>query len=131
MACDEGTWYRAMVTEVMAGEMVNVELVDLASTFTTLKENLRKISPELMKQTVVAVSCCLDSWVGEDKKIAMDKWGKKMAEMVEQYSEVQVEVVGQLENGQFKVKFSELEKKLKEVEVKSRAEMFKDRLRKK
>ena len=42
-----------------------------------------------------------------------------------------MEVFWQLQNGQFKVKFSELEKKLKEVVVKSRAEMFKDRLRKK
>ena len=59
LACDEGTWYRAKVIEVMDDELVYVELVDLASTFTTLKGNLRKISPELMKQTVVAVSCCL------------------------------------------------------------------------
>merc|ERR1719154_128571 len=129
LACDEGTWYRARGIDCLADYMVKVELVDLASFITTKKDSLRNISPELMKQPVVALSCCLDSWVGEDETIAIEKWGTRMVNMMEQYSEVEVEVVGQMESGKYRVTLPELEKKLKEGDVKSRAEMLKDKLR--
>ena len=54
LACDDGIWYRAMVTKVMADDMVQVELIDLASTATLSKMNLRQVSPEVMKEVVVA-----------------------------------------------------------------------------
>eukprot|EP00092_Neocalanus_flemingeri_P085489 GFUD01107586.1.p1 GENE.GFUD01107586.1~~GFUD01107586.1.p1 ORF type:complete len:327 (-),score=119.72 GFUD01107586.1:76-969(-) len=131
LACDDGTWYRGKVVKVMGDNMVQVELVDLASTATLSMAHLRIASPDVMKEVVVAVSCCLDTWVKEDKKVAVEKWGDKMAGMVEEFSEVQVEVVGQLEAGQYRIKFPELEKKMNAGVVKSRAEMLKEKLRKK
>merc|ERR1719427_223810 len=130
LACDDGIWYRAMVTKVMGDDMVQVDLVDLASTANLHKTKLQQVTAEVMKGAVVAVSCCLDTWVGEEKKIAIEKWGDKMAAMVEQYEEMQVEVVGLVEGGQFRVRIPDLEKKLK-GEVKSRAEMLKEKLRRK
>merc|ERR1719427_964434 len=130
LACDDGIWYRAMVTMVMADDMVQVELIDLASTATLHKTNIRQVSPDVMVEAVAAVSCCLDTWVGEEKKIAVEKWGDKMAGLVEQYEEMQVGVIGPMEGGQFRVTIPDLEKKLK-GEVKSRAEMLKEKLRRK
>eukprot|EP00092_Neocalanus_flemingeri_P017001 GFUD01018388.1.p1 GENE.GFUD01018388.1~~GFUD01018388.1.p1 ORF type:complete len:535 (-),score=202.29 GFUD01018388.1:42-1646(-) len=131
LACDDDTWYRGKVTQVMADNMVQVELVDLASTAILSKTQLRKASSDVMKEEVVAVSCCLDTWVEKDRKMAIEKWGDKMAGMVEQYSEVQVEVVGQVDGGQLRVKIPELENKMIEGRVKSRAEMLKEKLKKK
>jgi len=130
LACDDGIWYRAMVTMVMADDMVQVELIDLASTATLATTNIRHVSPDVMVEAVVAVPCCLDTWVGEEKKVAVEKWGDKMAGLVEQYEEIQVGVIGPMEGGQFRVTIPDLEKKLK-GEVKSRAEMLKEKLRRK
>ena len=80
-----------------------MELVDLASICTLPMSQLSKISKEVKKGDVVAVSCCMDTWVGEDRKMTMVKWGDKIAGMVEEYGEMQVEVVGQ-EGVQFIVK---------------------------
>ena len=46
-------------------------------------------SKDVYKEPVVAVPCCLDSWVGdvEDMNIAKDEWGHNMVEFVEQYGE--------------------------------------------
>ena len=129
IACDDGTWYRAKVAKVMSDNMVQVELVDLASQSTLLKNQLRQASPDIMKDDVMAVSCCLDSWVGEDREVAKEKWGHKMSSLVDDYDELEVEVVGQ-EGGQCRVNIPVFEKKLK-GESKSVAEMFKERLRKK
>eukprot|EP00092_Neocalanus_flemingeri_P017770 GFUD01019227.1.p1 GENE.GFUD01019227.1~~GFUD01019227.1.p1 ORF type:complete len:1003 (+),score=360.29 GFUD01019227.1:61-3069(+) len=131
LACDDDTWYRGKVAQVMPDNMVQVELVDLASTATLSLSHLRKATPEVMKEKIVAVSCCLDTWVEEDRKVAIEKWGAKMTGMVEQHSELQVEVVGQLEGAQFRVKIPELEKKMNTGVVKSRAEILKEKLRKK
>ena len=65
--------------------------------------------------------------MGEEKKVAIEKWGDKMTGMVEQYEEMQV---GSMEGGQYRVKIPDLERKLK-GEVKSRAEMLKEKLRRK
>ena len=82
-----------------------------------------------MKEPVVAVSCCLDSWVKEDQKMALDKWGDKMEGILEQYSEVDVKVVNMMET-QAKVKIPTLEQKLGKMEM-SRAEMLKMKLKQK
>ena len=75
----------------------------------------------------MAVSCCLDSWVKEDQKMALDKWGDKMEGILEQYSEVDVKVVNMMET-QAKVKIPTLEQKLGKMEM-SRAEMLKMKLK--
>jgi len=128
IACDEGTWYRAKVTKVMPDCMVQVELVDLASLSTLPIGQLRMTTLEVMKDELTAVSCCLDSWVGEDRKMAIEKWGFKVASLVEDYDELQVEVVSQVDE-QFTVKIPDLEKKLK-GESKNMAELLKERARK-
>ena len=67
--------------------------------------------------------------MGEDREVAKEKWGHKMSSLVDDYDELEVEVVGQ-EGGQCRVNIPVFEKKLK-GESKSVAEMFKERLRKK
>ena len=82
-----------------------------------------------MKEPMVAVSCCLDTWVEEDRKLALEKWGDKMEGLLEQYTEVDVEVVD-LMDSQAKVRIPILEQKLGKKEM-SRAEMLKMRLKQK
>ena len=108
---------------------MKVKLVDLAIIATVPMDKLRSAKAALMKEPVVAVSCCLDSWVKEDQKIALDKWGDKMEGLLEQYTEVDVEVVD-LMDSQAKVRIPILEQKLGKKEM-SRAEMLKMRLKQK
>ena len=129
IACDEDFWYRAKVSKLMSDNLVQVELVDFASQSTLPLNQLRKALPEVMKDDVIAVFCCLDSWVGKDREMAKEKWGLKMSSLVDEYDELEVEVVGQ-EGGQFKVKIPKLEAKLK-GETKSMADVLKERLKKK
>ena len=60
----------------------------------------------------MAVSCCLDSWVKEDKAVAVLKWGGKMESILEQYSEVEV-VVGEMVGNQVRVKAPAVEQVFK------------------
>ena len=94
---------------------------------TVSKDKLRSAKVALMKEPVVAVSCCLDTWVDEDRKLALEKWGDKMEGILEQYSEVDVEVVNMMES-QAKVKIPKIEEKLGKKEM-SRAEMLKMKLK--
>jgi len=130
LVCDEGTWYRGKVRDIEE-DKVTVELVDIGSEATVGLANLKVGSSNITKDAVNAVSCCLDSWIGEDKTLAAKNWGCKMGEIVEPYSEMEIEVVEQCDNGQFRIRVPGIEKKLKGNEVKSRAEMLKDKLRKK
>jgi hypothetical protein len=100
---------------------VKVKLVDLAIMATVPRDKLRSAQASLLKEPVVAVSCCLDSWMKEDQKMALDKWGDKMEGILEQYSEVDVEVVNMTET-QAQVKIPTFEQKLGKNEM-SRAEM--------
>ena len=129
LACEDEVWYRATVNKILPGDFVEVKLVDLAIMATVSKDKLRVAKVALMKEPVVAVSCCLDTWVNEDRKMALEKWGDKMEGILEQYSEVDVEVVNMMET-QAKVKIPKLEQKLGKKEM-SRAEMLKMRLKQK
>merc|ERR1719228_1611188 len=93
LACEDQAWYRAIVTKVCSAEDVEVELVDLALTTTIGKDKLRTASHSVTRDPVVAVCCCLASWENEDKDAALEKWGGKLEVMLEQYSEVQVDVL--------------------------------------
>ena len=118
-------WYRAAVVDILKTD-AKVELVDLAIVTTLPMNKLRLANTVVMKDPVVAVSCCLKSWVGEDKKKAVEKWGEKMGSMSEQYSEIYVEVVEVL-SSQVIVKIPMLEQKFVKKEM-SRAEMLKMKL---
>ena len=78
LACEDHVWYRATVLQILPAETVKVNLVDLAITTTLPRDKLRSASSRVVTDPVVAVSCCLESWVGEDKTEAVDKWGDKM-----------------------------------------------------
>ena len=78
LACEDQVWYRAVVKQSPSKEKVKVELVDLALATIVHKDNLRVVNASVLKDPVVAVSCCLDSWVQEDKTVAVEKWGDKM-----------------------------------------------------
>ena len=112
LACDDGTWYRAKVIQMMSDNMVQVELVDVASCSTLHITQLKKPSAEVMKGDVMAVSCCLESWVKEDRVMAKEKWESLASSLVEYYEEMQVHVVGEVQ-GQLIVSVPELEEKLK------------------
>merc|ERR1719233_2874547 len=112
LACDDGTWYRAKVIQMMSNNMVQVELVDVASCSTLHITQLKKPSAEVMKGDVMAVSCCLESWVKEDRVMAKEKWESLASSLVEYYEEMQVHVVGEVQ-GQLIVSVPELEEKLK------------------
>jgi len=116
LACDDGTWYRGVVIQIMSDNMVQVELVDVASCSTLHITQLKKPSAEVMKGEVMAVSCCLESWVKEDRDrvMAKEKWESKVSSMVEYYEEMQVHVVGEVK-GQLIVRVPELEEKLKNI----------------
>jgi len=127
LACDDSVWYRACVLEVVNVNSVKVKLLDLASITVLSKDKLRTASPGHMKPPVVAVSCCLASWLGEDMKVAMESWGSKMGEMVEQYSEVEADVVELMEDKVI-VKIHQLEQKFGKKSL-SRSEMLKSKLK--
>jgi len=127
LACDDSVWYRAKVTKVIHDDMVQVELVDLASSSSLHLSQLRKPTVEAMKDQVMAVSCCLESWVKEDMEVAKEKWEFKIPNMVEFFEEIQVDVVGEAD-GHNIVRMQELEKKLKSGS-KSVAELLKERAR--
>merc|ERR1719158_779272 len=129
LACEDQVWYRAAVLKVLNDNEFEVELVDLAMVTTVRKDHLRTVDASVLKDSVVAVSCCLDSWANEDRKFALEKWGDKMGSLLEQYTEVEVEVTGMLGN-QVKVKVPSLEQKLGIKEA-SRAEMLKMKLKQK
>ena len=129
LACEDQVWYRASVIQLLPENAVEVILVDLAIMATVSKDKLRVAEEALMKEPVVAVSCCLDTWVEEDRKLALVKWGDKMEGLLEQYTEVDVEVVD-LMDSQAKVRIPILEQKLGKKEM-SRAEMLKMRLKQK
>ena len=72
LACEDQVWYRAVVKQSPSKEKVKVELVDLALATIVHKDNLRVVNASVLKDPVVAVSCCLDSWVQEDKTVAVE-----------------------------------------------------------
>ena len=129
LACEDQVWYRATIVKLLPESAVKVKLVDLAIMATVSKDKLRVTKVALMKEPVVAVSCCLDAWVKEDRKMAVEKWGDKMEGLLEQYTEVDVEVVDLMDT-QAKVKIPTLEQKLEKKEM-SRAEMLKMKLKQK
>ena len=76
---------------------------------------------------MVAVPCCLDSWVGKDMNTARGEWGDKMDELVEQYGEVKVEAIKKL-GEQIVVKIPQLDGKFVK-KVMSRADILKKKLK--
>ena len=114
LACDDGTWYRAVVTQMLPNNMVQVELVDVADCSTLHVTKLKKASADVMKGEVMAVSCCFESWVNEDRVMAKEKWKSSGGSLVEHYEEMQVDVVGEVQ-GQLIVRAPELEEKLKKL----------------
>ena len=127
LACEDNVWYRACVLELFDANTIKVKLLDLASIITLPRDKLRTGSPAHMKHPVLAVPCCLASWRNEDTKVAIDLWGGKMDEVVEQFGEMEVDVVEVLE-GKVIVKIHKLEQKFGKKQL-SRAELLKTKLK--
>jgi len=98
IACDEGVWYRAIVTQVKS-DVVQVKLVDFGSLSVLPLSQLREPTPDMMKEEVLAVSCCLESWVGtdQDREDLKEVWESKMNDIVECFDELEVEIVEKVE----------------------------------
>merc|ERR550519_891975 len=97
----------------MMDNMVQVELVDVASGLTLPMTQLKKPSADVMRDEVMAVSCCLESWVKEDRVIIKEKWESRVTSLVEYYQDMEVNVVGKVQD-QLIVSVPELEEKFKE-----------------
>ena len=117
---------------IMKQKSVEVKLVDLCFNTTVALENIRKANAQVLEKPVLGVSCCLKGWSGEDANAAIEKWGPKMSELLEQYSEVEVDVIKTL-GEQFEVSIPHVEEKLVENKSKnvSRADLLKMKLMKK
>merc|ERR1719153_1607824 len=114
LACDDGIWYRAVVTQIMLDNRVEVELVDVASCSTLHLSQLKKPSADVMKGEVMAVSCCLESWVKDDRVKVKEKWESRASSLVKYYvyEEMQVTVLGEVQ-GQLIVSMRMLEEMFK------------------
>ncbi|KAG8187346.1 hypothetical protein JTE90_011708 [Oedothorax gibbosus] len=107
MACvakysEDESWYRAIVNEIN-GENISVSFVDYGNSESTTLENLRPMTPELMKIPPIAVEC---SWYGIQ---AVEGKEKEVFEKLENFcleeTELEMEVVVVAE-GVYSVKLS-------------------------
>ena len=73
----------------MGDNMVEVELVDIATKSKLVMDQLRQASPDILKEEVMDVFCCLDCWVQEDRKVAKEKWEHKMSSLLDEYDELE------------------------------------------
>ena len=60
--------YRAVVLELMKDGNIKVEMIDLANEKDVSMAQLKKADATLFKLPMLAVKCCLDSWVNKDAK---------------------------------------------------------------
>ena len=112
LACEDEIWYRAIVTKVADATSVVVCLVDVAISTTKKVDQLRQCSSDILKERILGVTCCLESWNDKIAETFKDKWGpEELAKIVEPYSVIDVDVVKE-HGGVWLVKIPLLDEKI-------------------
>ena len=123
-------WYRARIIDVPEGDSVLIDAFDMAMIREVQKENIRKASLQVCDFPVMASKCCFSSWAGKDEKDAAEKFGKKIGELLEDFSQVEAEVIEAGEVNLIKIPTVEDKLDVKPAPAMSRADMLKMKLRK-
>ena len=130
LACWEDMWYRARIIDVPEGDSVIIDAFDMAMIKEVPRKDLRKASLQICDFPVLATKCCFSSWAGMDEKEAAKKFGKKIGEVLEDFSQVEAEVIEAGEVNLIKIPFVENKLEVKPAQAMSRADMLKLKLRK-
>jgi len=94
------------------GEFQDLCLVDVAISTSKKLDQLRQCNSDILKERVLGVTCCLESWKDEDAEAVKLKWGpEELAKLVDPYSVLDVDVVKEQE-GKWLVKIPLLDDKL-------------------
>ena len=123
-------WYRGRVVEVPEGDLVLVDVFDMAMTREVPREDIRKATHQVCNFPIVAIRCCFSSWAGKDEKEASEMFGKKIRDLLEDFSQVQAEVIEAGEVNLIKIPSVEDKLDVKPAATLSRSEMLKMKLRK-
>ena len=130
LACWEDMWYRARIIDVPEGDSVIIDAFDMAVIKEVPRMDLRKASLQICDIPVLATKCCFSSWAGKDEKEAAKKFGKKIGELLEDFSQVEAEVIEVGEVNLIKIPSVEEKLEVKPAPAMSRADMLKLKLRK-
>merc|ERR1719312_1572947 len=125
LALSEDMWYRARIMDVSEGDSVLIDFFDMAMIREVPKKDLRKASLQICDFPVMAVKCCFSSWAGKDEKEAADKFGKKIGELLEDFSQVEAEVIEAGHVNLIKIPSVEDKLEVKPAPAMSRADMLK------
>lgn len=123
-------WYRARIMDVPDGDSVLIDAFDMAMIREVPKKDLRKASLQVCDFPVLAVKCCFNSWAGKEEKEAAEKFGNKIGELLEDFSQVEAEVVELGDVNLIKIPSVEAKLEVKPAPAMSRADMLKLKLRK-
>ena len=123
-------WYRGRVVEVPEGDLVLVDVFDMAMIREVPREDIRKATHQVCNFPIVAIRCCFSSWAGKDEKEASEMLGKRIRDLLEDFSQVQAEVIEAGEVNLIKIPSVEDKLNVKPAATLSRAEMLKMKLRK-
>ena len=130
LASLEDMWYRARIMDVPEGDSVIIDAFDMAMIREVPKKDLRKASLQVCDFPVMATKCCFSSWAGKDEKEAAEKFGKKIGELLEDFSQVEAEVIEAGEVNLIKIPSVEEKLEVKPAPAMTRADMLKLKLRK-
>ena len=130
LASLDDIWYRARIIEVPEGDSVLIDVFDMAMIQNVRKEDIRKASLQVCDFPVMALKCCFISWAGKDEKEAVGRFGKKIGELLEVFSQVEAEVIEAGEVNLIKIPSVEDKLEIKPTPAMSRADMLKMKLRK-
>jgi len=83
--------YRAVVLAVLENGNVKVELIDLATEKELAKSELKKAEAAVFKLPMLAVKCCLESWLDKDDK-EVKAAGEHIQTLLDVYDKVKVNV---------------------------------------
>ena len=106
-------------------------MFDFAMVKTVPNSDLRRVSATICNSPVLAVKCCLQSWVGKDEMEAQLEYGAKIKKLMEEYGNVEVEVLEKCDKF-MKIKIESVENKLlmkEPAQALSRAELLKMKLK--
>ena len=130
LASLDDIWYRARIIEVPEGDSVLIDVFDMAMIQNVRMEDIRKASLQVCDFPVMALKCCFNTWAGRDEKEAVEKFGKKIGELLEVFSQVEAEVIEAGEVNLIKIPSVEDKLEIKPAPAMSRADMLKMKLRK-
>ena len=120
-----------LYTKIKEDNVVKCDLFDFAMVKDISMSELRKANASMCQYPVLAVKCCLESWVGKDEKEAQAEFGDIMKKLMMEYGEIEAEVLEKCDN-YMKVKIESVESKLvkqEETPSMSRAALLKMKLK--